>query len=395
MSKTAVMHVVDTLSLGGAERAAVDLVNHLPREIYRPYLCTTRREGPLVNSLASDVSRLVLDRGGRFDTRALGRLVKFIRRENIAILHAHGSSLFIATLAAAFGPFPAVIWHAHYGRFALEDRRAWFHRLAIRRTEGVIAVSHPMVEWCGRKLAVPLDRIWYVPNMVSSPNGGPEKPVLPGVQGSRIVCVANLRAEKDHPNLIRAMALVVREHPEAHLVLVGADANRSAGAAYLKTVTTEIDRHSLRRSVTRLGERQDVPVILSGCDIGVLSSRTEGLPVSLLEYGMAGLPVVATRVGQCEEVLDQGRAGIVVSPESPDELAQGILSLLRSPEKRAALGQRFQCRVRQLYSASAVIEQVCRVYNIVLERRGAAPESAQATPANDEPLTSMVSGELK
>ncbi len=117
MSRTNVMHVTDTLDAGGMERVAVDLVNLLPRERYSPHLCATRHEGPLADLVEEDVVRLRLARKRRFDAGALRRLIAYIRQNQIQILHAHGPSLFIAKVAALFPPHPAIVWHAHYGRF--------------------------------------------------------------------------------------------------------------------------------------------------------------------------------------------------------------------------------------------------------------------------------------
>jgi len=170
-------------------------------------------------------------------------------------------------------------------------------------------------------------------------------------------------------NLVRAMALVVRRYPSAHLLLVGAhsDPAYSASSSYFEAVKQEVARNSLGQNISILGQRRDISALLHVCDIGVLSSRTEGLPVSLLEYGMAGLPVVATQVGECEEVLDRGGAGLLVPPQSPRDLAKALLSLLDSRERRALLGERFLHRVQNLYSAKAIIERVCLVYTQVLE----------------------------
>jgi glycosyltransferase involved in cell wall biosynthesis len=132
-------------------------------------------------------------------------------------------------------------------------------------------------------------------------------------------------------------------------------------------VKQEVARNSLGQNISILGQRRDISALLHVCDIGVLSSRTEGLPVSLLEYGMAGLPVVATQVGECEEVLDRGGAGLLVPPQSPRDLAEALLSLLDSRERRALLGERFLHRVQKLYSTKAIIERVCLVYTQVLE----------------------------
>ena len=139
-----------------------------------------------------------------------------------------------------------------------------------------------------------------------------------------------------------------------------------AAAEGLESLTNDL---ALCEAVRFLGVRSDVASIMKGCDIGVLASATEGLPLTLLEYGMAGLPVVTTRVGQCEEVLNGGRLGLLVPPSAPDELAQAILSLLASPARRAELGNRFQQHVQENYSRDQVLQQIGEVYATVLASR--------------------------
>lgn len=362
MSRINVMHVTDTLDAGGAERVAVNLVNSLPREQYLMHLCTTRRDGPLADLVREDVGRLRLAREQRFDVGALRRLTAHIRRHQIRILHAHESSLFIAAVASLLPPHPVVIWHDHYGRYEMEERPVWLYRLATRGIGGVITVNQPLADWSRRRLHVPVDRVWFIQNFVREAGGDEEPPDLPGKVGGRVVCVANFRSQKDHLTLLRAMALVIQQMPAAHLLLVG-DANEPA---YFDSVREEIARQDLGRNTSLLGQRRDVTAILRACDIGVLSSASEGLPLALLEYGMAGLPTVATQVGQCAEVLDNGRAGMLVPPAAPDKLAEALISLLRSPERRSDFGKRFHHRVQEVYSSGPIIQQICRVYDTVI-----------------------------
>ena len=216
------LHITDTLDLGGYERVAVNLVNELPRDRYAAHLCTTRRDGPLAGQVAPGVTAPSLGRTRTFDAGAVRRLAAFIRATGIRILHAHGPSLFLARAAALLPPYPALVWHAHCGRLAAEDRAAWPYRLAARGIAGVIAVNQPLVEWPRRRLRVPAARSWYVPNIVAEQRAPAEAPELPGTRGPRIVAVANLRPEKDHFTLLRAFAMVARALPDAHLLLVGA-----------------------------------------------------------------------------------------------------------------------------------------------------------------------------
>ncbi|HEX8160364.1 MAG TPA: glycosyltransferase [Pyrinomonadaceae bacterium] len=365
MNRVGVMHVTDTLDAGGTERVAVNLCNLLPRERFRAYLCTTRRDGSLAESVAADVGRLRLGRRWRFDAAALGRLASFVREHDIRILHAHGSALFVSGLAAMLPPRPLLVWHDHFG-LPLETRSALLDRPLARRARGVIAVSEPLADWSRRKLKIPEGRVRYIPNFVCEPRDDYFPPELPGEPGKRIVCVANLRPQKDHLTLVKAMARVARREPGAHLLLVGA----SPDADYRARIEEEIARLDLARRVTLLGERRDVSAILRECDIGVLSSIAEGLPLALVEYAMAGLATVATRVGQCAEVLDEGRAGVLVPAREPGRLAEAILGLLGSPVQRVALGGMFRRRARGLYSADSVVWQVCEFYERVLTAKG-------------------------
>jgi len=270
--------------------------------------------------------------------------------------------LFAARLAAFGTQSPTLIWHDHFGRYALDERPIWLYRLASRRAGAVIAVNEPLAAWSRDRLGIPAHRVWYIPNFISADETDSKTLELPGTAGARIVCVANFRAQKDHLTLLRAMARVVTQASHAHLLLVGTESDPD----YRRLVRQEIETHRLGGHVTWLGERRDVLSILRACAIGVLSSSSEGLPLALIEYGMAGLAAVATEVGQCAEVLDHGRAGILVPPRAPEQLAASLLTLLQSHELRLKLGERFRLRVQEVYSPSAVMPQICKVYESVL-----------------------------
>jgi glycosyltransferase involved in cell wall biosynthesis len=356
-----VMQVVDTLDTGGAERVAVNIANCLPRDRYTSYICSTRRDGGLVAALYSDVRRLSLKRQHRFDLAAGRQLVNYIKTNNIRILHAHGASLFLSAVVSTFVPGVRLIWHDHFGRCGTEERPIWLYKMASIRTSGVVAVNTLLAEWSRSRLSFPTDRVWYVPNFVSVSEAG-ETPALPGTPGNRIICVANFRPQKDHLTLLRALAIVVHQVPDAHLLLVGT----TVEAEDLNAIQNEIASLGLRQNVTFLGQRTDVAAVLRGCDIGVLSSTSEGLPLSLLEYGVAGLATVATSVGQCSEVLDEGRAGLLVPPSSPAEMAAALVDMLSSAEKRATFGTRLRDRIANTYSAESTIRQICAAYDVVL-----------------------------
>jgi glycosyltransferase involved in cell wall biosynthesis len=267
-----------------------------------------------------------------------------------------------------------VIWHDHFGRCGTEERPAWLYGLAAKKVDGVIAVNDALAEWSRSKLKIPANRIWYVPNFVDVPEARGAVKDLPGMPGLRIVCVANFRPQKDHLNLIRAMGAVVRQIPGAHLLLVAPVAEN----AHVAAMRSEIAAQSIEANVSFLGARPDVADVLRQCDVGVLASSSEGLPLSLLEYGAVGMASVATNVGQCGEVLNGGEAGLLVPPARSEELAEALMALLASSERRKMFGERFRQRVAEAYSAESAMRQVCRAYDVVLGRESEAREESSA-----------------
>lgn len=359
--RTSVLHVTDSLDAGGAERMAVNLANGLAVDRFRTALCTTRHVGVLAAEARPDIDQLVLGRRRRReDPAAVLRLAAYLRHERIDVVHAHGTSLFISAAACLLVPRARLVWHDHLGADPETRRpRRRVYRLACTQVDHVITVSQALAEWDERELSVPAEAITTMPNFVVA-TGSPTPPEgLPGVTGSRIACVANLRAQKDHLLLVETLADVVAEVPSAHALLLGAPVDPAVDAA----VRARVAALGLTGHVHLLGTRTDVAAVLSVCTIGVLSSRSEGFPLALLEYGSAGLATVATEVGECPEILDHGGAGRLVPPGDRAALAAALVGLLSEPAVAADLGERLRERVTQRYGATAVIDRISQVYD--------------------------------
>jgi len=358
MDKISVLHLVDSLSAGGAERMAVSLVNSLPVEQFRSFLCASRCSGPLQEYIKPHVTFYELHRKGRFDILAFFRLVNFVRDENIQIIHAHTTSLFLAAVVCLLLPKLKLIWHDHYGPQDVRLRPTLLYRPFIRRAHIVLTVTRRLAEWSIGVIGVAHRRVQYLPNFAEEQNDKLKKIDLPGKKGMRIVCVANIRAQKDHLTLVRAMEQVVKLVPESHLLLVGAETDSNLSEQVRKNVhISGLDEH-----ITFLGVRKDINQILANVDVGVLSSVSEGFPVTLLEYGYASLAVLATEVGECAEILDNGKAGILVSPGDVDALAKALLHLLEQLQLRQTLGENLRQRVKNNYSQEIIMTQLTDIY---------------------------------
>lgn len=152
----------------------------------------------------------------------------------------------------------------------------------------------------------------------------------PSSQGApRIGMVARLELHKDQPTLIRAAALLRDQGVDAEIWLVGEGSHRPE----LEALIASLD---LTDRVNLLGMRRDIPELLSQLELFVFAAKPdEGFGIALAEAMAAGVPIVATDVGACREVLEGGRLGRLVAPGDPLALAAGIQEVLAEPEAAA------------------------------------------------------------
>jgi len=345
-----VMQLIDSLDAGGAERMAVTIANTLSKEIDGSYLCVTRTEGVLKEQLFKEVQFSFIRKKSTLDLKAVLRLRTYLKLHKIDVIHAHTTSYFIATLVKLIYPRVKLIWHTHLGSRVNTSR--WQNRVLYLCSlffTAIITVNEDLKSWCLRKL-IP-SKVFYLPNFVTI-----ESVQEKGARESTIVCLANLKNPKNHLNLIRAFEKVHLEFPDWKLLLAGKD--------FLDDYSDKLNEATrvagLQIKVVFLGQRKDVNSLLRKSAIGVLASDSEGLPMALLEYGAAGLAVVSTKVGHCEEVV--AGFGQVVQPKDADALAQALRSYMVDEEKRQADASLFRAHIRKNYSGEAVLPQLINIY---------------------------------
>jgi glycosyltransferase involved in cell wall biosynthesis len=135
---------------------------------------------------------------------------------------------------------------------------------------------------------------------------------------------------------------------------------------------TEARQLGLASSVEFLGERNDIPDLIRSSDLFVLSTRSEGLPMSVLEAMAAGLPVVASEVGGIPELVD-AETGVLVPPEDPAALSTAVERLLADQGLRARLGAAGRARAEERFDLESWGRAHIRLYERELERAGVIP----------------------
>jgi glycosyltransferase involved in cell wall biosynthesis len=173
-----------------------------------------------------------------------------------------------------------------------------------------------------------------------------------------MTAVANLHHYKGHDDLIDALALIRdRLPPDWVLLLVGRDTNERMGV-----IGRAAERLGIRQHLRFLGERPDVPEILSAADLHVSASHTEGFPNNILEAMSAGLPIVATAVGGVPEQILDGETGLLVPARDPPRLAAAIALLAEDPERRSQLGHRAREHVARIFPLSRTVAAFEEIY---------------------------------
>jgi glycosyltransferase involved in cell wall biosynthesis len=183
--------------------------------------------------------------------------------------------------------------------------------------------------------------------------------------------VATLRSWKGHLHLLEAVASLAR--PEVRLVVVGDGPMR----AVLEARAAEL---GIAGRVTFAGNQRDVAPWMNAFDLFCLPSyANEGVPQALAQAMACALPIVTTPVGSIEELIDDGRTGLLVPPSDPASLARAIAALLDDPARRAALGTAAAAEARRRLGEDAMVEAMIGVFADAMRASSAPPtESARS-----------------
>ena len=371
-----------TLSeLGGAQSAVALLLPGLSGRF--EVTLAAQGSGPLRAAAEAAGARYVELRHVRrpidpwHDALALVELVRLCRRVRPEIVHAHSSKIgVLGRLAAWLARVPIRIFTVHGWSFAAYDGHTRSLFLRIERlmrplTTTVVCVSDATRREGLAARACDPRRTVVIHNAVEV---GSFRPSTRRGGIAEVVGVGRFAYPKDFVTLLAALRLV--EAP-FHLRLAG------DGPA-LTAVASAVGREGLAQRVELLGPRADVPDLLAASDVFVLSSRSEGFPVSVLEAMAAGLPVVATNVGGVAEAVEHGETGFLVPASDAEALARALERLVVDASLRRRLGAAGRARALGSFDVPrycAAYEELYRAHLSVpaAARRGRL--SASAEPA--------------
>lgn len=352
-----ILQLIDTLNPGGAEKMAVNLTNSLINRVEFSAICITREEGALFSTINPQAKKILLNKKYTFDYRALKKLYKYIKQNKITILHAHGPSFFYACLIKIFYHDIKIVWHDHYG-FRVNKKGKDFPVLKICSIffNGIVTVNKDLSHWVKEHLFCA--KVIYIPNFITDEFVLKVKEKRKTKEKrNNLLYIANFKRPKNHLNLLKAFNLVHKNFPDCNLYLVG----KKYGNNYEAEINEFIINNQLQTRIILAGEQIHVDSFLSNSVIGIISSDSEGLPMALLEYGIAGLAVVSTNVGACTSVV--GTKGKIVEVNNSDALAFGICEYLENDILREKDSKAFQKSIFENFTEEKVIPLLINFYS--------------------------------
>ena len=315
------------------------------------------------------------------DLRALREIAGIVRSFRPHIVHTHTAKAgFVGRLAALVSrPRPIIVhtYHGHVleGYFGLAKTLLFrsLERSAARVSDRLIGVSNATVEDLVRLRVAPRERFETIPigleldafANLSPELGAPFRAEIGATPADVVAtCVGRLVPIKHLDGAISAIAIARRLGAPVKLAIVGDGECR----ARLESLTAE---HGVADAVTFVGYRRDLPAIVAGTDIAVLSSDNEGTPVALIEAAAGGRPAVATRVGGVADVVTED-TGILVAPRDSAAMGQAIARLAGDDALRTQLGERAAEHVLHRFTASRLLQNIDRLYAELLAARKSA-----------------------
>jgi glycosyltransferase involved in cell wall biosynthesis len=369
-----VVHFIESAEFGGNEQTLLQIFACLDRRRWHPVLFHHPEPGlqPLLEEARRlDVKLRPVPRMQGWQAPVqMRQFFRELRRERPAVFHAHLNwpmACKFGLISATLARIPAVVATAQLFveyQFPLKALVFVLQRFISRGVDRYIAVSHHVAGRLCQTYGLSAPQVCVVHNSVfpapfNRPVNTELRAQLMGTTERPIVLtLARLDRQKGHCYLLEAVARI----PEAVFVLAGEGPERPALEAQARALGLD-DR------VMFLGFRGDVCDLLASCDLFVLPSLFEGLPLSVLEAMAAGKPVVATSVGGTPEAVLDGETGFLVPPRDPASLVAAIHRLLADACLRRKMGLAGRLRVQRNFSAVQMVARITQTYEKLLDRR--------------------------
>ena len=359
-----ILQICSARQIGGGEKHLADLANGLARRGHDVYAALIPGSPLLAELSPVPIQNIVqLPMRNSLNVGSALKLARFIRRHEIEVVHAHVARDYpLAALAARRAGVPLVL--TRHVLFPLSR----IHRVTLRRTSRVIAVSQAVAEGLLAQGLFDPEKVVRIHNGIDVDRFG-RKDVAGQEESAAkkllVGMIGHLAPIKGPEDFIRAAAIVCGVRDDVEFVLAGEDKSRSG--EHRRRLEKLIDELGLNQRVSLPGWVEDVANILSTFDLFVSPSRSEPFGLSIVEAMAAGVPVVATMSEGASEIIEDDQTGRLVPIGNVEALASAIGELLSDAKKRNRLSENARRSVRERFSLERMLEATEDVYREVLQ----------------------------
>jgi L-malate glycosyltransferase len=350
-----IAHVVDSMEMGGAE-TLVSQMCRLQRELgHTPCVYALAALGPLGEVLRKEGFSVEPNVGSHL-TDSTRSFLRIFKESHPDVAHMHNPTPTIyAAVAARCAGVPSVVSTRHSLVAPPHDRVAEFkYAIASRFCDWIVGVSGATVDNLKGMHSIPRRKIVRVYNGAVPLSRVPEQ-AWPLKSSFTFLYVGRLEPVKNHALLLNAFAAALTTMPELRLWMVGDGSQRPI----LESLTKEL---GIGDSVTFWGQQLDVAPFFSAADTFIMSSKSEGLPVSLLQAFSVGLPAIVTDVGGMAEVVRTADAGLTVSVSDPAEMTSAIVRMAASDSLREQFARNGDKAFAEHFTLKAMVATYLDLY---------------------------------
>jgi glycosyltransferase involved in cell wall biosynthesis len=359
-----IVHVVDSMEIGGAEILVSQMCRLQREQGHAPSVLAVAALGPLGEKLQAE-GFTVQPNVGRHLSDSVRNFYRLFKELQPDVVHLHNQTPTIyASMAARMAGVPSIISTRHNLAAPPYNLVAELkYALAARFCDWIVGICDAAADNLKKIHSAPVRKITRIYNgTVPLTREGKTQRQTEDV--FTVVYVGRLARIKNHAMLLNALHAALSSAPGLRLWMVGDGSERGA----LETLAAEL---GISEQVTFWGQQLDVAPYFSGADAFVMSSKSEGLPVSLLQAFSVGLPVVVTDVGGMAEVVRLTQAGFVVSATDPAELASAILRMARSNAEREQFSRNAEAAFRSQFTLERMVEAYMNLYQDTARARRA------------------------
>jgi len=361
-----ILHVIDSMGRGGAEWLLVEQIRLAAPDVESWVVAVNRGGAALDAARTHGAKVMVLDKGPR-RWECVRRLARLMRDESIDVVNGHNPVGGLYAALAALSARGTVVFRTehsvHYrGRHSivyplLEAGSTALTRRVVCGCQAILESHVRRMPWAARRFVTVTYGISSAPHTRARDLLREELGV--GPRDRVALTIGRLAPAKSHTTMIEAFATVAARVPEAVLLIVGEGPLRPE-------LEAEVARRGLSGRVRLLGVGGESAELVKACDLFVLSSVREGLPVSILEAMRAGRAVVATDVGGTGEAVAEGVTGRLVPARDPAALAVALGDLLGDPERLERFGVEARRRWEQRFTAERMVGETEALYRAEL-----------------------------